>query len=249
MSPALPLTPGDVHLWYALLDAPAPPDWPERCQAVLSVDETARQQRFHFEKDRRSFLLSHGLLRFVLSAYRPDVPPITWRFVRGTHGKPLLADATMGLSFNLTHTMGLAAVAVVRDLEVGVDAEFTERSNASLGLAERFFAPAETATLRGLDGEALRSGFFNFWTLKEAYIKARGVGLALPLDGFAFDLQPGRAPCISFTERIVDDPSSWEFAQFQATVSHRLAVAVRRPPSQRLTFTLRRWVPGLDDSR
>jgi len=239
----LPLSAGEVHLWYALLDQPDAPDWLERCQAVLSAEETARQQRFHFEKDRRQFLLSHALLRFVLSIYHPGVPPASWRFSAGTHGKPFLAMPLPSppLSFNLTHTPGLAAVAVALETEIGVDAEYLERTNASLGLAERYFAPSESARLRVLPADQLREVFFDYWTLKEAYIKGRGLGLALPLDGFAFDLQSGRPPRISFTERVADDPEAWQFVQFRPSKSHKVAIAIRCSAGVRLTFTARRF--------
>lgn len=247
MSAPLPLTAGEVHLWVALLDRTDDPDRLARCQAVLSAEEAARQQRFHFEKDRRQFLESHALLRFVLSCYHPAVAPAAWRFSAGSHGKPFLAAPALSpaLSFNLTHTPGLAAVAVVLEQDIGIDAEYLERTNTSLGLAERFFAPSETARLRGLPADLFREAFFDYWTLKEAYIKGRGLGLALPLDGFAFDLQPGRPPRISFTERIADDPAAWQFVQFRPSKSHRVAIAIRCPASQHLTATLRRFEPGL----
>ncbi len=244
MAAPLPLSAGEVHLWYALLDQPDDPDWLARCRSVLSAEEAARQQRFHFEKDRRQFLLSHALLRFVLSVYIPAVSPSAWRFSAGSHGKPFLAEPLPSppLSFNLTHTPGLAAVAVALDHDLGVDAEYLERTNASLGLAERYFAPSESARLRGLPPDQLREAFFDYWTLKEAYIKGRGLGLALPLDGFAFDLPPGQPPRISFTEKVADDPESWQFVQFRPSKSHKVAVAVRCPALQPLVFTLRRFL-------
>jgi 4'-phosphopantetheinyl transferase len=248
MGASLPLFVGEVHLWYALLDQPDEPHWLARCQSVLSAEEAARQRRFHFEKDRRQFLLSHALLRFVLSVYHPAVSPAAWRFSAGTHGKPFLVEPLPSplLSFNLTHTPGLAAVALALEHDIGVDAEYLERSNASLGLAERYFAPSESTRLRGLPPDQLREFFFDYWTLKEAYIKGRGLGLALPLDGFAFDLQPGRPPLISFTEKVADDPQAWQFVQFRPSKSYKIAVAIHCPASHHLATTLRRFEPEVE---
>ena len=110
---------------------------------------------------------------------------------------------------------------------------------------ERFFSPEEVADLRALPPEEQDVVFFDYWTLKESYIKARGLGLTLPLGQFTFHRIPGRAPTISFAPALHDDPSSWQFAQFWPTRDHRMAVAVRRTGSD-LPIDVESHLPEVD---
>src|SRR5262249_50795126 len=126
--------------------------------------------------------------------------------------------------------------------DVGVDVEHVNRRLVGLELAERFFAPVEVAALRALAEENRGEHFFAYWTLKEAYIKARGLGLSLPLDAFAFQLDPG-CPRITFTERIADNPSAWQFARQRPGPDHALAVAIHRPGEMDLDLDFRPLVP------
>jgi 4'-phosphopantetheinyl transferase len=241
-SPPLLLPVTEAHVWYAFTDEIVDPEQLARYRAVLSAEEVARMERFHFDRHRHSFLVSHALVRAVLSLYA-DVPPASWTFAIGPNGKPEIAAPAVPLRFNLSHTQGLAAVIVARQRDVGVDVENVARRAIGLALAERYFAPAEVAALRALSEAQRQERFFAYWTLKEAYIKARGLGLALPLDGFAFDLdQPGPLR-IAFAATLADDPAAWQFAQFRAGPVHPLAVAIHRPGAADLTITWRAIVP------
>jgi 4'-phosphopantetheinyl transferase len=233
----------EVHVWYARFDR-----WPDDAlldsyQAVLSPDEQARQRRFTFPEHRRQFLISHAFLRIALSQYAP-VAPEAWQFVISGHGKPAVArpEPFQGLHFNLSHTRGLAAVAVALQ-EVGVDAESIERRDPGIELARRYFAAEEVAHLAQLEGEQRKSAFFDFWTLKEAYIKARGLGLALPLDQFSFQISPGSRPRIAFSEHLQDHAADWQFTQFHVEPRWRLALAVHRPEVPDRVVILRESVP------
>ncbi|WP_428268384.1 4'-phosphopantetheinyl transferase family protein [Haliangium sp.] len=183
----------EVQVWTSvpetLMDAGAR----RRCLALLSEDEQARMNRFRFERDRHLYLVAHALVRRVLSRY-VDVAPDRWRFVTNQYGRPDIAPglSPTPLRFNLSHTRGLVAVAVTLGRDLGVDVEHMFPRSFSLDVAEHFFAPREVAALMALPEHARRDRFFAYWTLKESYIKARGMGLALPLDGFAFHLD--RAP-------------------------------------------------------
>ena len=161
------------------------------------------------------------------------------------HGRPELDVPGGGrppIGFNVSHTKGLVACAIAGTREVGVDVECVDRT-LTHDIADRFFAPREVADLRALpDGEQARA-FFDYWTLKEAYIKARGMGLALPLAHFAFSLGSGRAPAIAFDPEIDDAPDTWQFVQAWPTAVHRLAVAIRRPPGRELEVRLDDTVP------
>lgn len=197
--------------------------------ALMSPDERERMARLVFERDRRSFLLTRALVRTMLSRYAA-VPPAAWTFIANVHGRPEILDRPSGvpdLRFNLSHTDGLIACAVTIGREVGVDVEHIQR-RLTHDIAGRFFAPREVSDLRALPEHAQPLAFFDYWTLKEAYIKARGFGLALPLADFAFILAPPAPPRIAFEPALNDDPETWQFAQDWPTPNHRLALAVRR---------------------
>lgn len=195
---------GDVDVFALDVDAIAPDDW-GALEALLDDDERARAARFHFDADRRSYVGAHALLRAMLSR-RAGAKPQDWRFAAGEHGKPYLFGAPCDLRFNLSHTRGAAAVAVAEGIEVGVDAERGDRPH-DIKVAERFFAREEITLLRAAEADASATTFFSIWTLKEAVIKAMGLGLAFPLDSFAVSLAPPRV-----TMREKNAPQDWRVA-------------------------------------
>ena len=212
-------------------------------RALLSEDEQARMARLVFDRDRRAFLLTRALVRTTLSRYAP-VAPAEWRFLTNAHGRPEILSRSPGtpdLRFNVSHTDGLIACAVTIGREVGVDIEHLDRQ-LTHDVAGRFFAPAEVTALHRLPEPEQRRVFFDYWTLKEAYIKARGFGLALPLGEFAFMLNPPQPPAIAFDPSLDDDPATWQFLQAWPTPHHRLALAVRRTGAD-LPVRIREIVP------
>jgi 4'-phosphopantetheinyl transferase len=214
-------------LTLATDDVPA--DTIARARQVLSADERRRADRFIRAIDHRTFVVAHALLRQALSAHAPTAPD-AWRFDTNPHGCPSVVGAQAGsppLSFNLSHTHGLVAVAIARGRRVGVDVERVDRT-VTEGVAERQFAPAEVAALRALPADERLRTFFDYWTLKEAYIKARGLGLAIPLDAFAFTLRTPAAPSIAFADGFDDRPERWQFWQAWPSPAHRLALAIER---------------------
>jgi 4'-phosphopantetheinyl transferase len=240
----LALTAHESHVWYVFPDRLTDPALLQAYQVLLSPEEHARQQRFHFALDRHLFLVARALVRTVLSRYA-SVPPEAWGFTPNRYGRPEItspADAPP-LRFNLSHTSGLVACAVAWDQEIGVDVEHVGRPGSYVDLARRYFAPSEAARVEALPAEQQQEAFFDYWTLKEAYIKARGMGLALPLADFAFCLEPGQPVRISFTGTIEDDPSSWQFTQLRPSEQHKLAVAVRRPPGHDVGVKARETIP------
>jgi 4'-phosphopantetheinyl transferase len=210
---------------------------------LLDAAETERRARFRFERDQRSFAVSHALLRVVLSNYA-DVAPEAWRFVADRYGKPTIAEPKLDwpLHFNLSHTRGAASVGVVTGDDIGVDIETLERTTDGDALAERYFSPTEVADLRSLPDSRRRDAFFEYWTLKEAYIKGRGLGLSLPLDQFSFSWDE-RAISIAFDPRMNDRPESWRFVKWKPAPSLQAAVAVRSAERRSMQFTVRRTVP------
>jgi 4'-phosphopantetheinyl transferase len=238
----LALGPTEAHLWYAHPDEVRDPAQLESLMRLLSPDEHDRRQRFHFERDRHSFLITRALVRTVLSRYA-GVPPTAWRFVPNAYGRPEIAgpEGVPPLRFNVSHTQGLVVCLVAVDREIGVDVEPVDRPAPGFGVAERYFAPAEVARLRRVSAAEFPQAFLDFWTLKEAYIKARGMGLSLPLADFAFHLEPDGSIQISFTRNIADDPATWQFTRFVLKERHKVAAALRRPPGNDVSLTLKAW--------
>ncbi|MGC3976306.1 MAG: 4'-phosphopantetheinyl transferase superfamily protein [Nitrospira sp.] len=178
--PHLDLT--SVHVWFCELTRYA--GLQESFAAQLSGEERARAARFAFERDRQRFVLSHGLLRQLLSRYT-HTQAGEIQFVTGRHGKPALAAPSVSsdnLQFSLSHSGEYALVAVARGREIGVDVEVLNTNLACVKLAERFFAPPEAQAIAKLCGEAQQRLFYRLWTAKEAYLKGRGVGLSLGLE-------------------------------------------------------------------
>jgi 4'-phosphopantetheinyl transferase len=242
--PLLPLDQTEAHLWYAFPDALTDPALLSAYQNLLCPEECAQQQRFRFEKGRHAYLITHALLRATLSRY-VEVDPRLWRFQKNAYGKPQIVypEGLLPLSFNLSNTSGMIVCLVALDREVGVDVEDTERPGETVEVADQFFSQTEVTALRALPSEAQRQRFFEYWTLKEAYIKARGMGLSLPLEQFSFHLERDQPVRISCDPRLEDDPRSWQFAQFRPTPQHMVAVALRREGNRDLDIREKRTVP------
>ena len=217
----------EVHLWFLSTNAFDETEL-ARTAGVLSAEEQSRGERFAYEKDRRSYILAHWLLRMALSQY-VKIPPASWEFTRALLGKPALTTPVEGtnLEINLSHTAGMVACAVTGVGAVGVDVE-TIKPRDHLQLARRFFAPEEVSQLEQLPADRRAHAFFRFWTQKEAYIKARGLGLSLDLASFAFPDVLGEKIEITFAAGLDDDPADWQFYRHEPDESHKIAVAVHR---------------------
>jgi 4'-phosphopantetheinyl transferase len=232
-----------VSISYCLTGALSPADL-ARLQALLSDDERARSRRFHFEHDRRDFIAAHGLLRQALSR-AVDVPAESWRFHTDSHGKPALVEGQTGtppLVFNLTHTRGVVGCVVARAAAVGIDAEIVQSTVATPEMAARCFVGEELRLLERVTPDAYAVTFAELWTLKEAYIKAVGAGLSLPLDSFQFSFEG--------VDRIrvagVPDVDTWQFVLTAPTAGSRLAIALNSPePARRWTCVFHDATPSL----
>ncbi|HVZ73442.1 MAG TPA: 4'-phosphopantetheinyl transferase superfamily protein [Polyangia bacterium] len=216
-----------------------------RCEALLSPDERARGARYRGAGDRARHLAAHALARAALSTTAPLIAPAAWRFVTNAHGRPEVAPEQLAGAprFNLSHTHGLVACAVARDREVGVDVEHTEPKTLDLEVARAVFAPAEVDAIVALPEAERRARFFAIWTLKESYIKARGLGLALPLQKFAFTPDGPNdegGALLEIAPELADDAASWLFTRARPTPRHALALAVRRAPGEAISVRYRR---------
>ena len=187
---ALALAEDEVHVWRASLELPvAHVQWLRR---TLSADELARAKRFHFQRDRRRYIIAHGILRVILGRYT-GVGPSQLRFEYNPHGKPELAPSLdlKPLSFNLSHSQEVVLYAFTRGRQIGIDLEQIRTDFPCEEIAEQFFSPQENAALQALPHNKRHEAFFRCWTRKEAYLKARGEGLSLPLHDFSVSLVPG----------------------------------------------------------
>lgn len=235
---------GEVHVWYLAPEAVTDPGLIERYERVLSAEEQERRRRLHFAKLRHDYLVAHVLLRTSLARYA-DVDPSNWRFEATRHGRPEIAGppGSRPLRFNLSHTDGLVACAVTLGQAIGVDVENGGRSLRLMEVAERFFAPIEVADLQGLPESKRAARFFAYWTLKEAYVKARGMGLSIPLQQFGFQICSASPISITFSSGLSDDPKRWHFELFRPTPLHSLAVAVERDGSSSPSVRPRQTLP------
>lgn len=178
---SLPLGPGELDLWrIGLLQ----PEWvKDRCRQVLAADEAERSARFRFPADQDRFLIAHGAIRHILAGYL-NISPRAVRFEYGSHGKPGLAGEDLNLRFSLSHSTELAVVAVVRENRIGIDVERVRTNISCMDIAEQYFSTGETARLKSVPNDQQNEVFFDSWTRKEAYVKACGRGLSVPLNSF-----------------------------------------------------------------
>ena len=215
----------EVHVWRADLTLSA--SRVESLEQTLSTDERERAQRFCFQTDREHFIVARASLRAILGCYL-DVEPDELRFCYSPKGKPALSSESLGgdLRFNLSHSDGLALYAVTRGREIGVDIERVRPELADGKIAERFFSPREVAALRALHPHLQLQAFFNCWTRKEAYIKARGDGLSLPLDQFDVSVVPGEPAALLNTTHDLGESSRWLLRQLFPGADYVAALAV-----------------------
>ncbi|MGA9977113.1 MAG: 4'-phosphopantetheinyl transferase superfamily protein [Candidatus Sulfotelmatobacter sp.] len=199
----LALDEDEVHVWRASLDCG------ERVlrqfEGTLAPDEKNRAQRFVFQPDRNSYIAARGILRELLGRYLSQTPDEI-EFDYGPQGKPALRNESSQrpVQFNVSHSHGVALFAFAVGRQVGVDVELVRPDFAGEKIAERFFSPQEVMELRSLPPAVQDEGFFLCWTRKEAYIKARGEGLQIPLKSFHVSLTPGEP-----TRLQADDGSRW----------------------------------------
>jgi 4'-phosphopantetheinyl transferase len=214
----------DVHVWRATL--PQPPTVVNHLQNILSVEERARARRFYFEKDRKAFIVAHGLLRILLGSYL-DCDPSLLRFQTNTYGKPALdLSQEPALHFNLSHSHELVLYAFTYSREIGIDIEYMRPAIAYEELARHSFSLHEQAALRSLPAEAQREGFFNCWTRKEAYIKARGMGLSLDLRLFDVSLKPGEPAALLQSRESKRETDRWSMLTLAPGTDYASALAV-----------------------
>lgn len=240
---------GKIELWTSFLHEIVEDRLLDQYKELLAPEERVQQVRFHFERDQHRYLITRALVRVVLSKYC-DIEPKDWVFNKGSHGKPVIGNdhaSATGLFFNISHTNGVVIVGVAREPSLGVDVENLDRRKPSLGIAETFFASAEVEVLRELADLDQQRRFYEYWTLKESYIKAVGLGLSIPLDKFSFSFPT--ASTIQLT--LADNPEhadQWHFWQFQPASGYMAAVCINRAGLVEPMLTNTKIVPMLSES-
>ena len=202
----------EVHVWRASLEIDSAAM--QHLKGTLADDEQARAERFIFDRDRNHFIVARGVLRDVLGRYLQRAPEAI-SFIYGPRGKPAIGGggAHPPVYFNLSHAHGLALIGIARKREIGIDVELVRPDFASQEIAKRYFSSKEIDRLNALPAGRRTHGFFLCWTRKEAYIKARGDGLHIPLDSFDVSLSPDEP-----AELFSADESRWKIESFTPSI-------------------------------
>jgi len=216
----------DVYIWCrstASLDS----DAVKSAEQHLSIEERARRDRLRFDLDRRDFTIAHDLLRRTLSRYSHKSPG-EWKFATNEYGKPSIESADpelRALSFSLSHTRGCVACAITLKAPLGIDVEQIDQSRTVQAIAERYFSEKEAAWLRECPDEVRNVCFVELWTLKEAFLKSRGIGLSEVLSdvSFLFD----KHARMEVSGRPTIDPNEWHFALCEPLSNVRLGIVTR----------------------
>jgi 4'-phosphopantetheinyl transferase len=233
----------EVRVWWMRTESVADPLLLGEYERLLSEDELRQRDRFLFPALRHDYLLTRTLVRTTLSRYAA-ISADRWRFTRGAHGRPEIADPSIapGLCFNVSHTKGLIACLISRDRQAGVDVENVARDGRLLEIADRHFDASEVRALRSLPPEERQVRFFEYWTLKESFIKAIGVGLSFGMSRCFFDLDE-RPIRVRYGADVSQDSEIWRFSLHRPLPGHVLATCVRAEIGEEVEVVVRETVP------
>lgn len=220
----LQMQPGEVHVWQVPLIVPD--SSLQQLQGVLSEGEVARAMSFHFEKDRKRWMVARGVLRMLLSRYL-QLDPGLLQFEANRFGKPSLVFPALGypLQFNLSHSCDLALYAFTFTRQVGIDVEYKRADLDYEALARICFSLYEQGVLQTLLVLVKQEAFYNCWTRKEAYIKARGQGMSIPLDQFDVSFEPGEPAALLQSREDPHEIKSWTIRELFPAVGYVGALA------------------------
>ncbi|HXA17108.1 MAG TPA: 4'-phosphopantetheinyl transferase superfamily protein [Thermoanaerobaculia bacterium] len=243
MDSIIPLTSTDIHVWLASYGEIVDERLHAAYRQLLNAAEREQEPRFYFARDRLRYLVTRALVRTVLSRYMA-IDPEDWVFSTNAYGRPEIANPQVsdaGFSFNISHTHSLIVLGVTKQRALGVDVENILARQAAIDVANRYFAPPEVAALHASPRQEQQQRFFEYWTFKESYIKARGMGLSLPLDKFSFHYRDEKTVEIAIDRELTDEPARWQFWQLQPAPEYLVAICAERTgaPSPHLTV---RWV-------
>ena len=225
-----------IHIWRASLDVVQ--DVEKAFWETLSQKERERAERFRFPTHRSQFIVGRGILRQLLGKYLHQSPE-TIQFSYGDQGKPFLAKANQkssNLNFNISHSNGFAIFAFAEKMTFGVDLELIDPNIEFEVIAPRFFSKNEASALFSLPVEKQAEAFFNCWTRKEAFIKACGGGLSIPLDQFEMTLLPGDPPKLLAIDWSPEEVADWSVFSFLPEKNMVGALAVKAKSTEVFFF-------------
>lgn len=223
----------EIHLHFSWPDQITDDGLLHRYRSLLAEDELVQMERFYFARHRHQYLITRALIRTSLSCYH-QVDPSEWQFAKNGYGKPEIShpDKPRPVRFNISHADGLIMCGMVWDVDIGVDVEDRQRSTrAALDSLSSYFSKPEIHNLQSLPSDRQNSRFFDYWTLKESYIKARGKGLSIPLDKFSFHFRENALSEFRVHADLNDDPGNWQFWRTPVSDRYQVAVAVNSPAS------------------
>lgn len=209
--------------------------------ALLSSQELINAQKKRGATAQRDAIITRAFIRSILSHYE-NLTPQQWRFGKGFNGKPLISNDNIDLEFNISHATNLIVCAITHKHSIGIDVEYIRRKSDTYKLAPRYFSPKEVEDLQALPYEQQAIDFYHYWTLKEAYIKACGDGLAIPLNQFSFTINDNKV-AIAFSNRREDSPNNWQHYLFHPTADHKMGLSISVDSKQPLTVTTRTYKP------
>ncbi len=215
----------EVHVWHSFLHLTV--SQLDKMRSYLSPIEVERAAHFSFQKDRERYIAAHGILREIIGRYT-NKNPACLQFIHNAYGKPFLSldDNLFILSFNLSHSHDLAVYAFALKRKIGIDIEFIRSDVVKDSTAEYSFSSCEVAQLRSLPATSQTKAFFNCWTRKEAFIKAKGEGLSIPLNQFDVSLIPDKPACLLRTEWDTNEAKRWSLSDLNVNKEYAAAVAV-----------------------
>ncbi len=221
----------EVHVWRASLDTPQ--SHVRSLEQTLSADERRRAERFRFQKDSAHFIVTRGILRAILARYLARDPQ-SLQFHYNQYGKPSLVaePGSDALSFNVTHSRAMALYAITHNQNIGIDLEYINTEIEYEQIAERFFSPKEVSMFRAVPQHMQAKAFFNCWTRKEAYVKARGIGLSLDLNKFDVSVTPGEPAAILSIREENQNVANWSLHDLYPDLAYAAALAVERRASK-----------------
>lgn len=224
----------EVHLWLISIDAME--TQLENLWFILSGNEMKRTKRFHFEKDQKRFIVARGMLRTILSQYL-NVEPKAHEFRYNQYGKPYLVENNF-LRFNVSHSGDKVLYGITQGREIGVDVEYIKPFENAHQIVERYFSDNEKDQFHHLPDHMRNRAFFDCWTRKEAYIKAQGKGISLPLDAFSVSFLPGQPTCLLETKDVFKEKDRWTLSEVKIDKEYVAAVAVE---GHNLYFKRQEW--------
>jgi 4'-phosphopantetheinyl transferase len=235
----------EIHLWCAFQQEISDRTLLDEYERLLSAGEQQQRSRFMFPRDRHRYVVTRALVRTTLSRYA-NVPPTQWTFRANAFGRPEIANThayAQRLVFNVSHSSDLTVVAVAFQRALGVDTENVRSRKAPIAIAMRMFAPDELAALHVISHRDRPRRFFEYWTLKESYVKARGKGLSIRLDKCSFAFCSDRHLTFWVDPDQNDHPSRWHFSQFALAGDDVVAVCTERTVAETPRLLLKKIVP------